>query len=46
MQAKGYPVGVVEARAALNVREKPTGYSDVVKQLRQKERVLLSARAR
>ncbi|MER5758773.1 hypothetical protein [Streptomyces sp. NPDC002082] len=46
VQAKGYPVGVVEARAALNVREKPTVYSDVVKQLRPKERGLLSCQQR
>ncbi|MFD5145296.1 SH3 domain-containing protein [Streptomyces sp. NPDC058401] len=40
------PVGVVESRAPLNVREKPTVYSDVVKQLRPHERVLLVCQKR
>ncbi|MFD9307985.1 SH3 domain-containing protein [Streptomyces sp. NPDC060048] len=45
-QAKAYPVGVVESRAALNVREKPTVYSDVVKKLHPHARVLLSCQKR
>lgn len=45
-QADTRPVGVVETKAALNVREKPTVYSDVVKKLRPHERVLLSCQKR
>ncbi|MFF3212662.1 SH3 domain-containing protein [Streptomyces sp. NPDC002886] len=45
-RAASGPVGVVETRAPLNVREKPTVYSDVVKQLRPHERVLLVCQKR
>ncbi|MGW5850525.1 SH3 domain-containing protein [Streptomyces sp. NPDC055254] len=40
------PVGVVETRAPLNVREKPTVHSDVVKKLHPNARVLLSCQRR
>ncbi|MFJ9340593.1 SH3 domain-containing protein [Streptomyces sp. NPDC101733] len=45
-RAAAYPVGVVESRAPLNVREKPTAYSEVVKQLHPHERVLLACQKR
>ncbi|AWZ07896.1 MULTISPECIES: SH3 domain-containing protein [unclassified Streptomyces] len=44
--AESRPVGVVESRTALNVREKPTVYSDVVKKLHPNARVLLSCQKR
>ncbi|MET9604817.1 SH3 domain-containing protein [Streptomyces sp. NPDC006512] len=45
-QAAAHPVGVVDSRAALNVREKPTVYSKVVKKLRPNQRVALSCQKR
>ncbi|MEV7417214.1 SH3 domain-containing protein [Streptomyces sp. NPDC089919] len=41
-----YPVGVVETRAPLNVREKPTVYSYVVKQLHPHQKVQLECQKR
>ncbi|MFD3543228.1 SH3 domain-containing protein [Streptomyces sp. NPDC058662] len=40
------PVGVVETRAPLNVRERPTVHSGVVKRLQPNARVLLSCQKR
>ncbi|MET9852814.1 SH3 domain-containing protein [Streptomyces sp. NPDC006450] len=45
-RARSGPVGVVETRAPLNVRERPTVYSDVVKKLHPHERVLLVCQKR
>ncbi|WP_328296583.1 SH3 domain-containing protein [Streptomyces sp. NBC_00435] len=45
-RAENRPVGVVESKAPLNVREKPTVYSGVVKQLHPHERVLLECQKR
>lgn len=45
-QVTSGPVGVVESRAPLNVREKPTVYSDVVKKLHPHERVRLVCQKR
>lgn len=45
-QGTSGPVGVVETRAPLNVREKPTVYSDVVKKLHPNQRVLLACQKR
>lgn len=45
-QAESRPVGVVESSSPLNVREKPTVYSGVVKKLHPHERVLLLCQKR
>ncbi|MBT2471295.1 SH3 domain-containing protein [Streptomyces sp. ISL-66] len=45
-RADNHPVGVVDSRAPLNVRERPTVYSDAVGKLYPHERVLLSCQQR
>ncbi|MCX4775653.1 SH3 domain-containing protein [Streptomyces sp. NBC_01264] len=46
VQGASGPMGVVETRAPLNVRERPTVYSDVVKKLHPQQRVLLVCQTR